>query len=158
MPASISGLSWNVISLMSRSSAWTRLHNLNVEPYLISASLVAVVAQRLVRSVCSECKTKVEPSVTTSRTLERLEMPVENHYAGRGCSHCNQTGMKGRIGIYELLVPDDELRDALASGISLGAIRTRAKKLGMKTLLETGLEAVNCGRTTVEEVLRATAG
>lgn len=140
------------------ASAVTRLHNLNVEPYLISASLVAVVAQRLVRSICQDCKTHVEPSVTMKRALERLEMSVENHYAGRGCSRCNQTGMKGRIGIYELLVPDDELRDAIASDIPLGAIRSRAKDLGMRTLLEAGLEAANSGRTTVEEVLRVTTG
>ncbi len=140
------------------ASAVTRLHNLNVEPYLISASLVAIVAQRLVRSICADCKQQVEPTPATIRTLERLGMTVEHHYVGRGCSRCHQTGLRGRVGIYELLVPDDELRDAIAADIPLGEIRTRAKKLGMKTLLQAGLEIANQGQTTVDEVLRVTAG
>ncbi len=140
------------------ASAVTRLRNLGVEPYLISASLVAILAQRLVRTICARCKRQVEGSPATLRSLERLGVKLDQHFEGRGCSHCNQLGMKGRIGIYELLVPDDELRDAIASDAPLGAIRTKATGTGMQTLLEAGFDKVREGYTTVHEVLRVTAG
>lgn len=139
-------------------SAVTRLHNLGVESYLISASLVAILAQRLIRTVCPQCRREVEISPSMRSSAERLGVTLEKAFQGRGCSQCNQTGMKGRGGIYELLVPDDELRDAIASGAQLGAIRSKAKSLGMKTLLEAGFEKANEGATTVEEILRVTAG
>ena len=139
-------------------SAITRLHNLDVEPYLISASLICILAQRLVRTICPKCKRQVDPTPATRHSVERLGVKVDRFFEGRGCSHCKQTGMKGRMGIYELLVPDDELRDAIASDATLGAIRAKAKEMGMHTLLESGLQKVNEGYTTVEEVLRVTAG
>ncbi len=139
-------------------SAITRLHNLRIEPYLISASLVAVLAQRLVRTICPQCKRQVEPSPATLHSVERLGIKLDQLFEGRGCSHCNQLGMKGRVGIYELLVPDDELRDAIASDAPLGTIRTKAKEMGMHTLLEAGFQKVYEGHTTVEEVLRVTTG
>ena len=139
-------------------SAVTRLHNLGVEPYLVSASLVAILAQRLIRTICPQCKRAVGPSPSIQNTAERLGMTLDRVFMGRGCSQCNQTGMKGRVGIYELLLPNDELRDAIASGAPLGTIRTKAKGLGMKTLLEAGFDKVREGLTTVEEILRVTAG
>ncbi|MCK4659092.1 MAG: Flp pilus assembly complex ATPase component TadA [Phycisphaerae bacterium] len=139
-------------------SAITRLHNLGVESYLISASLVAILAQRLIRSICPHCKRAVEPAPSLLRTAERLGVKLEQVFQGRGCSECHQLGMKGRIGIYELLVPDDELRDAIASGASLGTIRSKAKSMGMKSILEAGFEKVRQGVTTPAEVLRVTAG
>ncbi len=140
------------------ASAITRLRNLQVEPYLISASLVAILAQRLIRTICPECKCKTTPSPAALHSAERLGVTLEHVHEGRGCSHCGQRGMKGRSGIYELLIPDDELRDAIASDGSLGAIRTKAKSLGMRTLQDAGFDKVREGETTVEEVLRATAG
>ena len=139
------------------ASAVTRLNNLNVEPYLISASLAAVLAQRLVRVICPHCKREVEPSAATLHSVERLGMKVERYHEGRGCSKCGQVGMKGRIGVYELLLPDDELRDAIASNATLGTIRAKARELGMRTLLEAGFDKVRDGITTVDEVLRVTA-
>ncbi len=139
-------------------SAVTRLHNLQVEPYLMSASLVAILAQRLIRTICPNCKRQVEPSTNMRRSAERLGRLLDTVFEGRGCSQCNQTGMKGRGGIFELLVPDDELRDAIASGAPLGTIRSKADALGMKTLLEAGFEKVREGVTTLDEVLRVTAG
>ena len=139
-------------------SAITRLHNLGVEPYLISASLVAILAQRLIRTLCPNCKREIEPTPSMRSNAARLGMTLDRAFRGNGCPQCNATGMKGRGGIYELLVPDDELRDAIASGAQLGTIRTQAKNLGMKTLMEAGFESVRQGVTTVEEVLRVTAG
>jgi len=120
-------------------SAVTRLHNLHVESYLVSASLVAILAQRLVRRICPQCRRQVEPSPVVLHSVERLgittgetpvpqrETPVpQRFFEGRGCSQCNQVGMKGRVGIYELLVPDDELRDAIASDAPLGAMIANA--------------------------------
>jgi type IV pilus assembly protein PilB len=140
------------------AAAITRLRNLGVEPYLISASLVAILAQRLVRTLCPNCKRPVEPSSVTLHRVERLGMKLNQFFEGRGCSQCSQLGMKGRTGIYELLVPDDDLRDAIASDASLGTFRAKAKAMGMQTLLQAGFEKVREGCTTVEEVLRVTAG
>jgi len=139
-------------------SAVTRLHNLGVESYLVSSSLVAILAQRLVRTICPQCKRPVEPSPSTRHTAERLGTALDRVFAGRGCSQCNQTGMKVRIGIYELLVPNDEVRDAIAAGAPPGTIRTKAKEMGMRTLLAAGFDKVCEGLTTVEEVLCVTAG
>jgi len=140
------------------ASAITRLRNLAVEPYLISASLVAVLGQRLVRAICPQCKRQVEPSPATCHSVERVGMKLDRLFAGAGCSQCHQSGMKGRAGIYELLVPDDELRDLIVSDPPLGTIRDKAKALGMRTLLEAGFDKINEGVTTVEEVLRVTTG
>ncbi|MFQ5591655.1 MAG: GspE/PulE family protein [Phycisphaerae bacterium] len=140
------------------ASAVTRLHNLNVESYLISASLVAILAQRLVRAICPDCRREVEPSPAALHSVERLNVRLDKLFEGRGCSRCNQTGMRGRVGIYELLVPDDELRDAIAAGAPLGTIRARAEALGMRTLLEAGFDAIREGKTTLDEVLRVTCG
>ncbi len=139
-------------------SAVTRLQNLGVRPYLVSASLVAVLAQRLVRAICRDCKRAVEPSPSDRKTAEGFGVTLDRVFAGRGCSQCNQVGMKGRVGIFELLVPDDDLRGAIASGAPLNTIRAMAEKLGMMTLLQSGFEKVREGSTTVEEVLRVTAG
>jgi type II secretory ATPase GspE/PulE/Tfp pilus assembly ATPase PilB-like protein len=83
-------------------------------------------------------------------------MQLERVHKGRGCATCNQTGYKGRTGLYEILAPDDDFRDAIASGANLGALRQKAKELGMKNLFEFGLERVRRGETTVEELLRVT--
>jgi len=140
------------------ASAITRLRNLAVEPYLIGASLVAVLGQRLVRTICPHCKREVTPPPATQHSVERLGMRLDHLYAGAGCTQCHHSGMKGRAGIYELLVPDDELRDLIVSDPPLGVIRDRAQALGMQPLLEAGFDKINAGVTSVEEVMRVTAG
>ena len=136
--------------------AITRLENLSVEPYLISAALVGIVAQRLVRRVCPDCATEVEPTARMRQAADRGGVQLDKVFVGRGCSQCNQTGLKGRGGIYEILVPDDEMRSAIAGGANLGALRNLAKQSGMQTLFEYGLDKVRQQETTMEEVLRVT--
>jgi len=138
------------------AGAITRLQNLSIEPYLVSAALVGIIAQRLVRRVCSECVAEVDPTPSTLHAAERAGITLDKVARGRGCSRCNQTGFKGRVGLYEVLVPDDELRDAIASGANLGTLRKLASRGGMKTLFDSGMDRVKSGLTTVEEVLRVT--
>jgi type IV pilus assembly protein PilB len=137
-------------------SAITRLQNLSVEPYLVSAAIVGIVAQRLVRRICRDCCVEEAPTPSIARAAERAGMQLKRVHKGRGCATCNQTGYKGRTGLYEILAPDDDFRDAIASGANLGALRQKAKELGMKNLFEFGLERVRRGETTVEELLRVT--
>jgi type IV pilus assembly protein PilB len=139
------------------AGAITRLQNLGVEPYLLSAALVGIIAQRLVRKVCRECVSWQEPPPTTRSAAERAGVTLEKVARGRGCAACNSTGFRGRTGIYEIIVPDDEMRDAIASGANLGALRKLARAQGMKTLFEYGLEKVRAGETTLEELLRVTS-
>lgn len=139
------------------AGAITRLENLQVEPYLISAALVGVIAQRLVRNVCTQCTTRVPPSPVVRECAARAGVALGEVAKGRGCSACHQTGLKGRSGLYEVLDPDDEFRTAIAGGGDLGTLRSLAKKRGMKTLFDYGMEKVASGQTTAEEVLRVTS-
>ncbi len=136
-------------------SAVTRLINMGVEPYLIGAGLNLVLAQRLVRRVCSRCSQPFEPSRKMRRALEQLGMPLDRLYKGTGCRHCRNTGYRGRIAIHEMLVIDDELRDVITSNPTLLKVRQLARQKGMTTLLEDGLQKVREGITTLEEVWQA---
>jgi type IV pilus assembly protein PilB len=142
-------------------SAVTRLFNIGVEPYLVAASLRAVLAQRLIRRVCPECKEEVELSPTERRSFEQLTqggIKIEKFYRGRGCSRCRKTGYSGRVGVFELYVPDDESLDAIARGASLQELRRFTRGIpGFITLRHDGLEKVASGLTTVEELLTAVA-
>ena len=138
--------------------AVTRLFNVGVEPYLVAASLTAVMAQRLVRKICTNCKEAYEPPLNVRRAIEKIAGPCETLYKGAGCKRCRNTGLSGRIGIYEMLVPTDEMRDAIAGGASLGAMRDLARKAGMVTLRDDGLLKVKAGITTPEEIFTATTG
>ncbi len=140
------------------AGAITRLQNLGIEPYLISAAIVGVVAQRLVRRVCQECGTEVEAPTNVMQAAKRAGLSIDKVTKGRGCSTCHQTGFKGRSGIYEILIPGDEMRDAIASGAGLGKLRAIAKSQGIKNLFEYGMAKVHSGETTVEEILRVTSG
>ena len=139
-------------------SAVTRLIDIGVEPFMITATLEAVIAQRLVRRVCPACKTSYEPDEETLRELgsdgERLR-GATFHY-GRGCEECHHTGYRGRTGIYEVMVLGEELRRMVLAQSSTAEIRHAAVRGGMRTLRESGLAAVTDGRTTIEEVLRET--
>lgn len=139
-------------------SAVTRLFNIGVEPYLVAASLRGVLAQRLVRKVCTNCKEPVELAPNLRRTVEKVVGPVETFYQGAGCPKCRETGYAGRIGIYELLAPSDTLLDMIASGCGLQTIREKAVEEGFVTLRKDGMEKVKAGLTSVEEVMRVTAG
>jgi len=136
-------------------SAVTRLVNLGVEPYLVAATLRGVLAQRLVRKVCSHCKVKAEPDERLAATIKAAGGDPESVWHGAGCSRCRNTGYAGRIGIFELLVPEAEMLEAIARGDSLQSLRTRLAGSGFRTLREDGWEKVAAGLTTPEEVLYA---
>ena len=138
------------------AGAMTRLVDMGIEPYLISSSVVGVVAQRLVRKICSNCAEQFKPS---KALVTSLGLPLNADYTfarGKGCNACKQTGYKGRVGIYEILVTNDEIRDLVLQNAPATAIAAAARENGMRTLREAGLRKVMQGLTTVEEVLRVT--
>jgi type IV pilus assembly protein PilB len=137
--------------------AVTRLLNIGVQPYLVAASVVGVLAQRLVRRICPHCKEPHQPPPAVRRAVERLIGQVETFYRGAGCGRCRQSGYAGRIGIYELLVPDDALRDRITAHPSVHELRKLAAEGGMAGLRSDGMSKARAGITTVEEVLRVTA-
>jgi general secretion pathway protein E len=139
--------------------AMTRLLDMGIEPFLVSSSVVGVMAQRLVRRVCSACR---EPYTPTREELEelgispQLMMGREVFKQGPGCADCKRTGYRGRTGIHELLVVDDEIRTLVMKSADASSIRRAATARGMTTLREDGAEKVLAGMTTIEEILRVT--
>ncbi len=136
------------------SSAITRLINMGVESYLIGAALNMVLAQRLVRRVCAKCRQVFEPPRTVRKALEKMGVEFDQFYKGVGCKSCRNTGYRGRLGVHELLIITDELRDAIVSDPSISAIRRLAAKQGMVTLAQDGFRKVREGLTTIEEVFQ----
>jgi type IV pilus assembly protein PilB len=139
-------------------SAITRLRDMGVQPFLITATVEAILAQRLVRKICTECRTQFEPS---DELLMELQLPLAQarkykFYYGRGCQRCNNTGYKGRCGIYELLDVTDDIRDLIGENASVDDIRNVARSQGMTTLRESGLKLIFDGVTTIDEVVRET--
>jgi type II secretory ATPase GspE/PulE/Tfp pilus assembly ATPase PilB-like protein len=110
-----------------------------------------------VRKLCQACKEPYEPSPNEKRQLERFSEGVEQIYRPKGCARCRNLGYAGRIGIYELLVPDDTMIENISQGATLNQIRELGKQHGMKTLRQDGVDKVRAGITTLEEVYRATA-
>jgi type IV pilus assembly protein PilB len=138
--------------------AVTRLIDMGVEPFLISSSLMAVLAQRLVRTACKKCRTPFEP---TENQLSLLNLSPHDlgdkvFYYGRGCANCNDTGYKGRKGIFELLAISDAVREMINERAPTVVIRQKAVEEGMITLREDGLRGIFEGETTIEEVLKYT--
>ncbi len=136
--------------------AVTRLMDLNVAPYLVSASLIAVLAQRLVRKICSNCKTEYEPAASVKRIVEELGGKVSKFYRGVGCKKCRNTGHVGRIAIHELFVPDEEIAEMINERASLKKLKDQALRNGMAPLQLDGIEKVKAGIISVEEALRIT--
>ncbi|MBI3882308.1 MAG: type II/IV secretion system protein [Verrucomicrobia bacterium] len=138
--------------------AVTRLIDMGVEPFLISSSLMAVLAQRLVRTICKKCRTPFEPTENqlTLLNLSAHDIGDKVFYYGRGCQACNDTGYKGRKGIYELLVINEAIRALINERAPTVVLRQKAVELGMVTLREDGLRSIFDGDTTVEEVLKYT--
>ena len=140
------------------TGAVTRLVDMGVEPFLISSTLMAVLGQRLVRRVCKNCRTPFEP---TENQLALLNLSPHDlgdkvFYYGRGCSACNDTGYKGRKGIFELLVINDAIRSLINERAPTIVLRQKAVELGMVTLREDGLRSIFEGDTTIEEIVKYT--
>jgi len=137
--------------------AVTRLFNLGIEPYLVGATVNGVLAQRLVRKLCQRCKEPCEPTVAEKRALEKNGGTVETMYRAKGCSKCRNLGFSGRIGIYELFVPQDALIEKISNNCTLNELRDASREAGMLNLRVDGLEKVRAGVTTLEEIYRVTA-
>jgi len=137
------------------ASAITRLVNMGVEPYLISAALNVVLAQRLVRRICPKCRDEFDPPRQLRKVLERMHIDIDinRFYRGLGCHRCRNTGFSGRIGVHELLSIDDGLRDAIVRDASISELRNLGVASGMVTLKIDGFRKIREGITTVEEIL-----
>lgn len=141
-------------------SAVTRLFNIGVEPYLVAAAIRGVLAQRLLRRICTRCKEPVSIDDHIMRTIKLIageDYQIDTIYQGCGCKACRNTGYSGRVGIFELYVPDDDSLEAIAAGAGLQELKRVAKKTGYRTLADYGLEKVKEGITTVEELFHAAA-
>ncbi|HMJ92072.1 MAG TPA: ATPase, T2SS/T4P/T4SS family [Candidatus Acidoferrum sp.] len=138
--------------------AVTRLVDMGVEPFLISSTLMGVLAQRLVRTICKKCRTPFEPTESQLNLLNLSPHDIGDKvfYYGRGCSICNDTGYKGRRGIFELLVANDAIRNLINERAPSVVLRQKAVELGMITLREDGLRGIFDGDTTIEEVVKYT--
>ncbi|MEY2408209.1 MAG: type pilus assembly protein PilB [Verrucomicrobiota bacterium] len=138
--------------------AVTRLVDMGVEPFLISSTLQAVLAQRLVRTVCKKCRTPFEPTESQLSLLNLSPHDIGDKvfYYGRGCANCNDTGYRGRKGIFELLVIGEALRNLINERAPAVVVRQKAVELGMVTLREDGLRSIFDGDTTIEEVVKYT--
>lgn len=140
------------------AGAVTRLVDMGCEPFLVAASLEGVLAQRLVRTICSDCRVAYEPSATILSQLgvSPYEIGNKQFYTGSGCDRCGNSGYKGRKGLYELLDINDILRDMITERAPTVVLRQKAIELGMSTLREDGLRNIYDGVTTIEEVLKYT--
>lgn len=155
--ASLTGhLVFSTIHTNDAPGAVTRLVDMQVEPFLVASSLLAVLAQRLVRTVCSSCRTAYEPSVEELGEIGLTKREVKVLYRGVGCDHCQHTGYRGRIGIFELMMLTDELRSAIMTNADSGSLKNIAREQGMKTLREDGALKVIAGVTTIAEITRVT--
>ncbi len=140
------------------ASAITRLIDMRIEPYLISSSLIAVMAQRLLRVICPKCKVpcKIENDMTSLSGLDDLAQKQAQFYTGSGCSHCLNTGYYGRTGIFELLTVDEQIKELITRQAAAHTIKHSAVEKGMRTLRDDGIRQALGGITTLAEVLRVT--
>jgi type IV pilus assembly protein PilB len=157
--ASLTGhLVFTTLHTNDAPSTIARLVDLGLEPFLITATIEGIIAQRLVRRVCTNCKTRYDPD---EEMLMEIGIKPEDasgmkFYYGKGCSSCNNTGYKGRVGIYEIMTLNDEIRELIVNGGSSSVIRDAARRNGMRLLRENGFRMISEGITTIEEVVRET--
>jgi general secretion pathway protein E len=155
--ASLTGhLVMSTVHTNDASGAITRLVDMGIEPFLVASSLIGVLAQRLVRTLCKECK---EPHLYTPAELQKIGLRpgIQGTYREVGCGVCLETGYQGRSGIYEMLLVTDQIRQLVLKNVDAGTIRKTAVSQGMRTLLDDGARKVTLGQTTPEEVLRVAA-
>ena len=138
------------------AGAVTRLQDMGVAGYLISSSLLAIQAQRLVRRVCTHCAETTPLNEDEATALEITANACPDVRRGKGCERCGQTGYRGRVGLYELLMMSDAIRHHIASGADANIIRDEAKKEGMRTLRQDAIDKLKAGLTTPEEIARVT--
>ena len=159
--ASLTGhLVFSTLHTNDAPSAVTRLIDIGVKPFLVASAVRAIMAQRLVRKVCPKCK---QPYTPTQFEMDVLKLSAEEIakttlYKGKGCNDCSRTGYRGRTGIYEIFVIDEEVRRLIYEKVPANVLRARAREIGMKTLREDGVRKVMAGVTTPEEVISITQG
>lgn len=157
--ASLTGhLVFSTLHTNDAPSAVTRLVDIGVKQFLVASSVRAIMAQRLVRRICPNCTEPYEPTEAELRALNLKPEQIEqaNFRKGSGCDKCRKTGYRGRMGIFEICVLDDEIRRMVNEGLGVSMIRQRARDLGMRTLREDGVRKVLAGMTTPDEVITAT--
>jgi len=140
------------------ASAVTRLIDMGVEPYLVCSSVIGIMAQRLVRSICPECKISYTPSKEENLVIRNSQLKPDEYTLSRGsgCQYCINTGYRGRTGIFELMIIDDKLRELVMTNARSSLIKQAAMKKDMDTLFKDGMRKIFAGETTIEEVLRVT--
>jgi type IV pilus assembly protein PilB len=131
---------------------------MGIEPFLISSAVILILAQRLIRKVCMDCREpiKVHPQLLLDLGVSPDEVRSFSVYKGKGCPICNNTGYKGRLGLYEVMPMKDEIKELVLSHASTSEIKKEAIRLGMKTLRQSGILKIKNGLTTIEEILRST--
>jgi general secretion pathway protein E/type IV pilus assembly protein PilB len=159
--ASLTGhLVFSTLHTNDAPGAVTRLIDIGVKPFLVASSVRALMAQRLVRKVCKKCAVPYQPSDSELATLnlDRGKVSGATFLRGKGCNDCNKTTYRGRFGIFEIFVIDDEARKLIYDRVPTSVLRARAREMGMRTLREDGARKVMAGLTTADEVIRATVG
>jgi type II secretion system protein E len=160
--ASLTGhLVFSTLHTNDAPSAFTRLIDMSVEPFLVASTVDGVMAQRLVRTICPECKVEYKPEpaeIPPDFLTEADKGKLPPVYKGAGCRACRQTGYRGRTGIHELLVATEVIRELVVQRVNVSHIRQEAQKAGMITLRQDGYRKVRMGKTTIDEIARVTAG
>jgi general secretion pathway protein E/type IV pilus assembly protein PilB len=159
--ASLTGhLVFSTLHTNDAPSAVTRLIDIGVKPFLVASSTRCLMAQRLVRKVCKKCTSPYQPPESELKLLNvnTNEIATAKFMLGKGCSNCSQTGYRGRFGIFEIFVVDDEARKLIYDKVPSSVLRQRAREMGMRTLREDGVRKVLAGLTSTDEVVRATVG
>jgi len=158
--ASLTGhLVFSTLHTNDAPSAVTRLIDIGVKPFLVASSTRAIMAQRLVRKICRKCGGSYLPTEAELKALS-IDPNVQgaNFTRGKGCSDCNKLGYRGRFGIFEVFVTNDEARKLIYEKVPSSVLRQQAREMGMRTLREDGARKVVAGLTTADEVIRATVG
>ena len=159
--ASLTGhLVFSTLHTNDAPSAVTRLIDIGIKPFLVASSARALIAQRLVRKICKHCGAPYMPTETELKALKisPSDASAAKFTKGKGCGECNKTGCRGRMGIFEIFLIDDEARKLIYEKVSASVLRARAREAGMRTLREDGARKVVAGMTTADEVIRATVG
>lgn len=159
--ASLTGhLVFSTLHTNDAPSAVTRLIDIGVKPFLVASSTRGLMAQRLVRKVCKQCAAPYTPKESEVRLLglDGINTQEANYMMGKGCGNCSNTGYRGRFGIFEVFVIDDDARKLIYEKVPSSVLRARAREMGMRTLREDGIRKVLAGLTTPDEVIRATVG
>jgi type IV pilus assembly protein PilB len=159
--ASLTGhLVFSTLHTNDAPSAVTRLIDIGVKPFLVASSTRCLMAQRLVRKVCKQCTAPFPPTEAEMRALgvDSASIAGANFSKGKGCTNCSGSGYRGRFGIFEIFVIDDEARKLIYEKVPSSVLRTRAREMGMRTLREDGIRKAQAGMTTPDEVIRSTVG